>query len=92
MGYKGSVNKTISGRQCQRWDSQVPHAQSQNIAEYFPDITLEDAADNCRNPTNLFVPRTVWCYTIDPDQRMEYCDIPYCLGTHRDLLKYSYMF
>ena len=30
----------------------------------------------CRNPT----PGTdrVWCYTTDPEERWDYCDVPFC--------------
>ena len=79
--YLGTINRTVSGRLCQRWDSQTPQQHNQDVADYFPDATLADAADYCRNPNNPFIPRTSWCYTVDPDQRREYCDIPYCLGT-----------
>ncbi len=43
----------------------------------FPDATVEDAANYCRNPDNGATP---WCYTTDPDVRFELCDIPMCAG------------
>ena len=30
----------------------------------------------CRNPDGE--PKGPWCYTTDPDERWEYCDIPGC--------------
>lgn len=78
--YIGNISNTMSGRRCQRWDRQSPHAHNQDVAEYFPDLLLADAADRCRNPSNPFIVRSSWCYTMDPYQRREYCDIPFCLG------------
>jgi len=35
------------------------------------------AAENyCRNPLSL---ASVWCYTMDPDMRWEYCVVPWCV-------------
>ena len=45
----------------------------------FPDVTLKDASNYCRNPdpTTHSAP---WCYTMDPDIEWEPCDIPLCRG------------
>ena len=68
--YNGTVNTTIFGRTCQRWDSEVPHLQ--------PYIELMAGENNyCRNPTNDAMP---WCYTTDPDTMTEFCLIPKCEG------------
>ena len=75
LGYEGRITKTISGHTCQRWDQQSPHTHSQNVAD-FPDTSLEDAANYCRNPSDD--PR-VWCYTITA-VRFEMCDLPCCAG------------
>jgi len=85
--YAGKINKTVSGRTCQRWDSQSPHHHMQDNAEYFVDASLEDAANYCRNPSNPFIPRSPWCYTTDVNQYREYCDVPYCLGIVSHQLK-----
>ena len=42
----------------------------------FPDDTMDDAANYCRNPdVGLKGP---WCYTTDPSERWEFCEIDYC--------------
>ena len=48
-----------------------------HTASDFPDLTLSDASNYCRNPDG----RTAhgpWCYTIDPDVTWEFCGIPFC--------------
>ena len=71
MGYK---NKTISGRTCQRWDAQTPHAH--NMANYPLAWTLEE--NYCRNADGELEP---WCYTTDVEKRWELCVVPLCNGT-----------
>lgn len=75
--YTGHHRITMFGRTCQRWDSQTPHGHDRNKPSIFPDATLEDAANYCRNPDNE---NGLWCYTTDPDKRWEYCDVPKCEG------------
>ena len=74
--YQGSQAETRTGLTCQRWDTQEPHKHTNNDAQYFPDQSLEDAANFCRNPDRE--PGGPWCYTTDDDTRWEYCDIPWC--------------
>ena len=76
--YTGQHKIAVSGQVCQRWDSQTPHPHNNNELSMFPDATLEDAANNCRNPDDEQRP---WCYTTDPYLRWEYCDIPKCEGS-----------
>ncbi|ESN91624.1 hypothetical protein HELRODRAFT_138458, partial [Helobdella robusta] len=76
--YTGNVSTTIFGRTCQRWDSQEPHEHNQDVAEYFMDVSMNTTENKCRNPTNPFIPRNCWCYTMDAKQRREYCDVPFC--------------
>ena len=60
--YRGDQRTTRSGLTCQRWDVQTPHGHTNpGYDENF-----------CRNPNNNEV--TIWCYTIDPGTRWEYCD------------------
>ena len=52
--YKGTENKTKSGRTCQRWDENTPH-----VPNHRP---KHDKRHNfCRNPDGD--PRGPWCYT-----------------------------
>jgi len=64
--YKGEVNKTGSGRDCQVWAEQKPHKHKH-----------KDVGENnfCRNPDNH---DAVWCYTTDKKKRWEECNVPKC--------------
>ena len=69
-GYRGCQTKTTSGRTCQRWTSQSPHEHSNTPGRY-----LDKGLGNhnyCRNPGGTS--GGIWCYTIDPHRRWEYCD------------------
>jgi len=60
--YNGTMNVTISGRTCQRWDSQFPHRHRHH--------SLADQENYCRSP-NKHGP--AWCYTTDHNQPTEFC-------------------
>nr|XP_031326194.1 hepatocyte growth factor-like protein [Camelus dromedarius] len=70
--YRGSVDRTESGRECQRWDLQHPHPHP-----FEPSKFLEKNLDDnyCRNPDGSERP---WCYTTDPQMEREFCDLPHC--------------
>ena len=71
--YRGAISTTKTGRKCQRWDSQQPHAHAYTDSSQFPDSTLYDAANYCRSPNNIWwLP---WCYTTSMEVRWEYCDL-----------------
>uniref|UniRef100_A0A8C0ZAI0 Plasminogen n=1 Tax=Cyanistes caeruleus TaxID=156563 RepID=A0A8C0ZAI0_CYACU len=70
--YRGVVATTVSGLECQRWDSQQPHSHGY-LPENFPEKDLKN--NYCRNPDGE--PRP-WCFTTSPTKRWEYCDIPRC--------------
>jgi len=61
-----SANTTISGRPCQRWDSQSPHIH--------PYSSLSSLENYC---TNLNEDAAPWCYTTDEHHRMEFCSPPF---------------
>ena len=68
--YKGSVAKTISGKECQKWSEQKPQKHG------FGDVGDHNF---CRNPEyNGGVWGGVWCYTTDTKTRWEACDVPKC--------------
>jgi len=72
------MNTTVSGRTCQAWTSNTPHAPNaaaSNDANY-PDGSREAARNYCRNPTSHS--DGVWCYTTDPNKRWEVCAVPRC--------------
>jgi len=77
--YRGTVARTVSGRTCQRWDSQSPHTHTRTPSNY-PNGGLEE--NYCRNPDGWI---GLWCYTTDPNERWELCDIP---GYARDQSEY----
>ncbi|KAK1337879.1 hypothetical protein QTO34_000980 [Cnephaeus nilssonii] len=70
--YEGTISRTMSGLECQAWDSQTPHAHGY-IPAKFPSKNLK--RNYCRNPDGE--PRP-WCFTTDPNKRWELCDIPRC--------------
>ena len=76
--YMGTKSTTNSGIPCQRWDMQHPHKHGHNHVNRFPDITLSDASNFCRNPDQRSA--GPWCFTTDPDVKWEPCDIPLCSG------------
>uniref|UniRef100_A0AAY4DSA7 Hepatocyte growth factor n=1 Tax=Denticeps clupeoides TaxID=299321 RepID=A0AAY4DSA7_9TELE len=71
-GYRGPMDHTESGRECQRWDTQWPHGHDFHPHKY-KDKGLDD--NLCRNPNNDMRP---WCYTMDPKKRWEFCNITVC--------------
>uniref|UniRef100_A0A8C7XYQ0 Macrophage stimulating 1 n=1 Tax=Oryzias sinensis TaxID=183150 RepID=A0A8C7XYQ0_9TELE len=70
--YRGQVDHTATGKECQRWDQQHPH-QHIYQPEKYPDKSLDD--NYCRNPDASPVP---WCYTTDPLVERENCNISKC--------------
>ena len=63
-GYERHTNGSI---ECQRWSSDVPHGGH----EKFNGL----AEDWCRNPDDS---EGVWCYTMEPEKRWDYCPVRRC--------------
>ena len=76
--YKGDLSVTVSGKTCQRWDLQVPYSTIPINPMAFPDETIGDASNYCRNPADLM--DGPFCYTSDPSVTWELCNIPFCPG------------
>ncbi|XP_078684315.1 uncharacterized protein LOC144917861 [Branchiostoma floridae x Branchiostoma belcheri] len=70
--YRGTDSVTETGKTCQRWDSQTPHNHDRTPWKY-PSSGL--GQNYCRNPDGE---DKVWCYTVDPSIRWEWCNIPFC--------------
>nr|CAB3263079.1 uncharacterized protein LOC101242091 [Phallusia mammillata] len=70
--YRGTVHTTVSGNECQRWDSNIPH-NHYTTPEHYPEDDL--VSNFCRNMDNDTSP---WCYTTDSSKRYEKCIIPKC--------------
>uniref|UniRef100_A0A3Q3W1J6 Uncharacterized protein n=1 Tax=Mola mola TaxID=94237 RepID=A0A3Q3W1J6_MOLML len=75
INYRGNMDHTESGKECQRWDSIRPHKHHFQYRD-------KDLKDNyCRNPDNRLRP---WCYTMDPKTPWEYCNITVCDSDSRN--------
>uniref|UniRef100_A0A7N6B7I9 Hepatocyte growth factor n=1 Tax=Anabas testudineus TaxID=64144 RepID=A0A7N6B7I9_ANATE len=70
--YRGPMDHTESGKECQRWDLDEPHKHLYHPKRY-PDKGLDD--NYCRNPDGRHRP---WCFTTDPNTPWEYCNIKVC--------------
>ena len=68
----------MSGKICQPWDSDTPHFHPLTSL-YRPYL---EGHNYCRNPEGRG--SRPWCYTMDPNVRWEYCDVPICSSTDGD--------
>ena len=77
LDYLGTLAVTETGRKCQLWTSQYPHAHNKvDIYRwFFPDGSIARAKNYCRNPDWSSRP---WCYTMDPKKKWEYCNVDIC--------------
>jgi hypothetical protein len=73
--YRGTLNATKTGLQCQKWTAQQPHAHDRAPVQ-MPGKGLGDH-NYCRNPDGQ---AASWCYTVDPNTRWEYCDVRIAAG------------
>ena len=75
--YKGTKAVTKSGKLCRSWRHY--YLTDEVAKNVFPDATVEDAENFCRNPgaIKFYGP---WCFTsIDAEKKhWEYCTIPHC--------------
>lgn len=93
--YLGQISQTVSGRTCQRWNSETPQANT--VFENSPfdgDETADTAVNYCRELEDLKYDSEgrldenygypgqydgkPWCYTMDPEVRWEFCEVPQC--------------
>ena len=70
--YRGTLSVTENGDECQDWSAQYPQSHKYT-PEAYPDAGLE--SNYCRNPSGSKSP---WCYTINPDKRWGWCNVPEC--------------
>jgi len=68
--YRGCQNKTINGKDCQKWKDQKPHEHNRT-PETNPYKGLDGEHNYCRNPDGE---PNIWCYTTHPDVRWEFCN------------------
>ena len=76
--YVGTISSTRTERECQRWDDQAPHQHGFTDPTVYPDASIPDAENFCRNLDDD--PNGPWCFTNDPKIRKESCNIPLCRG------------
>ena len=75
--YSGRIGKTCDGRKCVPWARSIhklrklPNMSTTHggILNKFPDRSLADAVNYCRNPSNDAL--GPWCYTSLVDDRRE---------------------
>ena len=48
--YQGEISVTGTGKTCQHWSTQSPHKHSMTNAKAYPDATVKNAQNYCRNP------------------------------------------
>jgi len=65
--YNGLQTLTRSGRKCQKWDSQTPHANTMKTKYDTANLT----SNYCRNPNGAIY---IWCFTQEADVRWELCN------------------
>ncbi|XP_069479301.1 prothrombin [Ambystoma mexicanum] len=80
--YRGSVDVTKSGIECQFWSSNFPHKTQINPRTH-PNSSL--TKNYCRNPDRN--PSGPWCYTRDSKVKREECAVPVC-GQNRTTVPY----
>ena len=70
--YKGNASKTLHGKRCLPW----VFIKSNTSKYVFPDESIDDALNHCRNPNN----RTYgpWCFYKTSPFTRAYCGIPIC--------------
>lgn len=74
--YRGNINVTENGTECQNWLTSSPHAHSET-PQLYPNAGLGDH-NYCRNPGSNSSQTKPWCYTTSISVVWQYCDIPEC--------------
>jgi hypothetical protein len=69
VDYLGEAEVTVGGRLCKMWGDL-------NQGKLGAKADTEAGHNSCRNPSSSG--GGVWCYTVDPKVRWEYCAVPFC--------------
>ena len=80
--YTGTISETESGQVCDNWSLYEDGGRFIQV-QYFPEESLEEAMNYCRNPTRDYVTvrrNRIWCYTRSHGIGWEYCANPSCIG------------
>jgi len=75
--YVGQKSVTVSGIPCKAWASTSPHRHQYTEDSMYPDGSVTDASNYCRNPDSNW-DGGIWCYTTDPNKIWELCSVPNC--------------
>ena len=75
--YKGQTSVSRTNKQCQRWSTKLQTNAA--MASNFPDRSITDAKNFCRDPDGKGHP---WCFVsvLADDQGWEFCNVKYCAG------------
>ena len=71
--YRGTMNITKTGKPCQKWSANWPHAHHYEAAAY-PDSGL-GGHNFCRNPEPGHDSIEPWCFTTEYETTWEYCEV-----------------
>ncbi|XP_052791956.1 plasminogen-like [Mya arenaria] len=85
LDYTGKWNITFNGKTCQRWDTNSPHYHGLGPT-YLPENSMADAENYCRDPD---LSGYLWCYTTDPSDRWQGCNIWKCFTSNNNCRLYS---
>ena len=72
--YVGQLSTTDDNDVCEHWSKLPAHAWNESMAN-FPDATIGDAANYCRNPNNNR--DGPWCFSSKTNTT-KLCNIPSC--------------
>ena len=92
--YSGRISVTCSGVKCIPWYRSIHKLKNavekmngtidrslEGILDRFPDRSLSEASNYCRNPTrDLCGP---WCYTSLADDSKQTCCVPDCTAANK---------
>ena len=75
--YLGQVSISQTNKKCQPWS--VKLQSNAAMASTFPDRSITDAKNYCRDPDGKGHP---WCFVsvLADDQGWEFCNVKYCAG------------
>ena len=78
--YRGYERHTVLGKQCQRWDSDYPWTNVFNDEpkHMYDNELTEDWCRNAYIEGKVKPEEAVWCYTLDVEERWDYCPVRRC--------------
>ena len=96
--YSGRTDVTCSGVKCVPWYRSIDKLRNdlkklnvtldfhehEGILDKFPDRSLSESSNYCRNPTQSSC--GPWCYTSLVDDSKETCCVPDCTAANRGFL------